>query len=156
MIIKYEHYPLKMGVKYPFDKNEYSELLYEGDDSIFNIVNPYKIIVKDISQLLDAGYFDQQRKDVITNIFNGYRCYFIYDNEEEKYCMRCLFTEEEKNSFSKQFADILLKITNVVYDNEFEGYKYISLEDMDKASEGTILNHYCYFLGFSKNRLETL
>ena len=157
MLIKYENYPLKEGASYPFVMGEYSELIYEGDDSIFNIVDESKIIVKTIDQLLSVGYFDQYNKDLIKEIFTNYKCYFIYDEEDEKYCMKVLFNDREKSLFQKKFRDILIKGTYVLYHNEWNGYHYISLDDpYNITNDGQIIDLWHYSLGFSRNILEPL
>jgi hypothetical protein len=157
MLIKYENYQLKEGIGYPFVDGEYSEVIYDGDESVFDIVDESKIIIKTIDQLLKAGYFDQYSLDYMREIFEGYKCYFIYDEEEEKYCMKILFSDEERNHFQKLFRNILIKATYVEYHNDYNGFKYISLDDPhNPAPDGVVKDYWCYSLGFTKNILESM
>ena len=156
MLMQYEFYPLKDGVVYPFVNNEYSEIVYDmTNDFLLDIVREDAIITKTVDQVLNAGYLDQYNKEVIRNIFSGHQnIYFIYDEEQEKYRVLFLFTDEEKEQLSENFQSILQHFECVVSVNSF----YLSLDDISKKDTMTgddyIGSFWLYNLMFTEEFLE--
>lgn len=156
MLMQYEFYPLKDGVVYPFVNNEYSEIIYDmTNDFLFDIVREDAIIIKTVDQLLNAGYLDQYNKEVVRVMFAKQpNIYFVYDEEQEKYRILFLFTDEEKEQFSEKFQSILQHFECVVSVNP----SYISLDDINKKDTMTgddyIGSFWLYNLMFTEEFLE--
>ena len=156
MLMQYEFYPLKDGATYPFVDGEYSEIVYDmSNEYLFYIVREDAIIIRTIDQVLNAGYLDQYNKDVIRELFStNPKCYFVYNEEQERYCILFLFTDEEKNQLSKNFQSILQHLECVVSVNS----NYLSLDDINKkdtmSGDDYIGSFWLYNLSFSKKILE--
>lgn len=156
MLMQYEFYPLKDGATYPFVDGKYSEIVYDmTNEDLFDIVREDAIIIKTIDQVLNAGYLDQYSKDVIRKLFStNPKCYFVYNEEQERYCVLFLFTDEEKNQLSKNFQSILQHLECIVAVNS----NYISLNDINKKDamfgDDYIGSFWLYSLSFSKKILE--
>lgn len=161
MLTEHRNYILKPGVVYPFNYGAYSEIIYDKDTSLLNIVDPSTIIKKNIVEILNAGYFDQYDKENMIQVYKDRDCIFVYDDDEESYCMLVYFTEEEYESFSEGFKNILMKKDVIVnYGSNVEGFdNFISFEDLDKAErhpECEIKSFWMYSLKFSKEQLENM
>jgi hydroxymethylpyrimidine pyrophosphatase-like HAD family hydrolase len=156
MLMQYEFYPLKDNMQYPFENNGYSEIVYDMvNTDLFHIVKDGAVITKTVDQILNAGYLDQYNKEAIREIFKDHPdIYFVYNTEQEKYCVEFLFTDEEKAKLSERFQSILQHLVCVVFIDSF----YISLNNINKKDDMTgddyIGSFWIYSLMFTKEVLE--
>ena len=111
MILFYENFILKENAEIT-DESDYAG--YMGENSIYNSdvfvdINPNSIIEKDIIKVLDKANLNPEDKAYITNLFEDYKCYFIYNTNYGKYYLPMYFTEEEMAEMSESLRKKMWK-----------------------------------------------